>query len=311
VKITAYAVLTMMGVLAFCRFGWAQEPAGKPPVISHDSVPVAVRGQPLSIIAKVTPGLAEVKTVNLYYTLSKDAAPFKVVMQNSGASVYYGSVPSHLLGSVNEISYYIEAVDRAENTAETDWYAVPVKDARGVEPPRTYQPPAAPAAAPAQVGPSQPEKSGKMSTALTVGLIGVGAAAVIGGAVYLAGSGSSGGGDNPDTDKAGTYAGSETICFALAGGAPSCSRNDARIVIDGSGVVRSDSLYAGTSLEGRLNGSSFVLVASVNEPDTNRVGEIFFSGNIVDGRIFGSIDGQTTEPAGQGQYTGTFTATKL
>jgi hypothetical protein len=310
VKIPVLSCMVLAAVLMGGSVALGQNT--KPPVISHDSVPAAVRGQPLSIIAKVSAGSAEVKAVNLYYTLSKDAAPFKVVMQNSGASVYYGSIPAHLLGSVKEISYYIEAIDKAENTSETDWFAVPVKDAKAADQ-RAYQPPVAPVAPakPQQVTPSQPEKKGKMGTALTVGLIGAGAAAVVGGAIYLANSGGGGGGDNPDTDKAGTYAGSETICFSLMGGTPDCTRRDIRVVIDTAGVVRSDTLQPGTALEGRLNGSSFVLVATINEPASNRTGEIFFSGNIVEGRILGSIDGQTTEPAGQGQYTGTFTATKL
>lgn len=112
---------------------WAQSAAvPEPPSISHEPVTLAVRGQPLSILARVTPGAAPIRTVNLYYGPSRDAAPVQVAMSSSGAAMYLGTIPASHFQSSSSIFYYIEVIDAQEEWAETPWQEVRVQDPRSV-----------------------------------------------------------------------------------------------------------------------------------------------------------------------------------
>ncbi|MFH0880088.1 MAG: hypothetical protein V2A34_10285 [Lentisphaerota bacterium] len=305
------AMMIMLGLMVLAS--GAQDTAiHKAPTISHDPVKVAVRGQPLSIIANVRDDEGEVKSVSLYYTLSKNAAPFKSVMQSSGANMYYGSIPAHLLSGTPEISYYLEAVDHTEEMAETPWYLVTIKDAQSSEPPPKPKPAPKPEKIPATpAGPSAPAAEKNKGTSLmTIGLIAGGAAALVGGAVYLANKDSSSDNGDDPAQKAGDYVGVTRVFYTVAGQDPVIDVHDMKITIDSTGLVTSETLHQGTPLQARLSGSGFLMVASVDEPSTGRVGQVNYLGNVVGNEIIGSVTGSATEPAGQGKYDGTFTAIK-
>ena len=112
--------------LAVCAFA---EDQNRPPMIKHEPVTVAVRGQPITILANVTDDSGLVKSATLFYSASKDAAPFRSPMKSSGTSLYYGTIPAGVISSVNSISYYIEALDYVDATQETAWHTIAIKDA--------------------------------------------------------------------------------------------------------------------------------------------------------------------------------------
>lgn len=276
------------------------EDQNRPPMIKHEPVTVAVRGQPITILANVTDDSGLVKSATLFYSASKDAAPFRSPMKSSGTSLYYGTIPAGVISSADSVSYYIEAFDHVDAAQETAWHTIAIKDATA--PVKTVEP------NPVDVSVSQapPAEPGGPS-ALTVGAIAVGGAAVIGGAVLLAnsGGGSSDGGD--DGAEAGTYVGSVTECSSLEGAAASCDSHSMLITISDIGVVRSGSLQEGVSLEGTLRASDFTLIAQLTGVST---GEVAYSGTVVDQRIIGSITGSAQSSGGRSVYSGTFTATK-
>ena len=70
--------------------------------------PSAVSHHDLAIVADDS-GL--VKLVTLFYSPSKDAAPFRSPMKSSGTSLYYGTIPAGVISGASNISYYIEALD--------------------------------------------------------------------------------------------------------------------------------------------------------------------------------------------------------
>jgi hypothetical protein len=246
-------------------------------------------GQPLMIRARITDDSGEVQSATLYYSVSKDAAPFPVPMQSAGSSVYVGSVPDSVLRNAAELTYYIEAVDRAGVTAETAWYPVKVQTA-------TSKP----------AGSSESGAKSGRPRWVTPALIAGGAAVVIGGVLVASSGGDS---KNPPAPSvAGTYSGSATTCYLPPGGTQSCSSSPATIVIDDQGGVRSTDLRPGTTLQGSMSGSAFVLTAPVNEP--GRSGEIRYTGTVIDGRIAGIVDGSDTTPTGVGAYSGAFSAAR-
>ena len=72
--------------------------------------------------------------------------------------------------------------------------------------------------------------------------------------------------------------------------------------------MSTDTLRPGTHMEGRLSGVNFLLVAAVKETDRN--GQIQYLGTAIDGRIAGSIQGSATLSAGEGTYSGNFSAAR-
>ena len=301
-----YSWRTTLSILvcAFLAANSHAEGQNRPPSIKHEPVKVAVRGQPVTILANVTDDSGIVKSATLFYSTSKDAAPFRSPMKSSGTSLYYGTIPASVLGSVDSISYYIEALDHVDAAQETEWHTIEIKDSTA--PVKTVE--AGPAAIP--VAPVQPAESGGPS-ALTVGAIAVGAAAVVGGAVLLANSGgdSSDDGDGGGTGgaSAGSYVGNVTECSSLEGGSSSCNSHSFLISISDTGVVSSDSLREGVSMEGPLRGNEFALVAQLTGVST---GEVVYSGTVIDQRIVGSITGSSRSSAGLSVHSGTFSATK-
>lgn len=298
-------MLFLAGFLVCARSGAQDALQNEPPVITHKPMVAAVRGQPVTVLANVTDDSGLVKSVTLFYSLSKDAAPFRVVMKPSAGSVYYGTIPQNMLTG-DSVSYYIEAMDHVDATSETPWYVVEIKDvvakAKDKEPV---------VVAPTKLPKSSNDDGGPRW--LGVGIIAGGAAAVLGGALLVAadgGSDSSGGGGGGGGVEAGRYSGSVTECFTPDGGTASCASHGMSIDISASGLVSSDSLKEGMYMETALHGTEFTLVANVSGPGVEATGQVAYVGTVVDNRIVGSISGDGTSTAGAGSFSGTFSATK-
>lgn len=277
----------------------AEVAANQAPQVSHQPVTTAVRGQGLTLKAKVTDDHGKVASVTLYYTLSKDAAPFEVPMNPVGLDLYLGTIEAGVLAGINSLSYYIEAQDDVGAAVETPWRVIEIRDAKS------------PADAPAKVAPSGGDEGG-----IHWGYV-AGAAAVAGGvALLVAGGGGGGGGsDSGSTNvttnvntRAGTYAGSVTTCFTPDEGSPACETHGMTIVIDSSGRVLSETLNEDQQMTGQLSGDDFTLTADA--PESDGEGEIVYAGTVVGSRIVGSISGSASSTNGAGSYSGSFTAGK-
>jgi hypothetical protein len=287
---------------AFCLLGCvlcAQESYGNlPPVIKHQPITVAAKGQGIAVRATVTDDTA-VKAVTLYYSTSKDVAPFKLQMQPAGAGVYVATIPANLLGKASLVTYYIEAADDQGATAETRWYDVSIQ-----------APQAVPAAAKGGAEPARKEK--EEGSFWTKPATIVGGVLLLGGATaaIIASSSKSDHGSSSSTDpNAGTYVGSVTTSLEFAGQTPAYSSHGMTIAIGSDGAVSSDTLYEGQHLQGTLQGSDFTLTAVVSE--TNLSYDIQYVGSIMNSRITGSVGGTARTGAGtNGVYYGSFYAVK-
>lgn len=282
--------------------------------ITHSPAPFAVKGQPITLRARVAGGVGGVSNVTLFYALFRDAAPFRVAMTPSGMDMYVGTIGAGLLSGLASISYYIEAQDSEGSLEETAWYDVQFKDPAA---PSAVLPPAGNSSV-KSVAPTTgaPADGGEKSSAVTIGLIAGGAVALGAGAYFISDSGGDGGGGgdtntNITDNTAGTYGGNVTLCRTPEGGAADCRGIPANIVIDESGRVFSDTLVEGVALTGNLSGKSFTLSAPLSDPDADLTGNISFEGAVIsDTRIAGSISGTYTEGGVNGTFSGSFNLSK-
>ena len=280
--------------------------ANKPPVISHDPVKFGIRGQALTLKAKVEDDQQGVAQVTLYYALFRDAAPFRLPMRPTGLNFYVATIDANVLQGVEKLAYYIESQDKDGAVSETPWYNVEFRkadDVAGAEPP-----------GPTPVQPVASSGAKDKVNYTRVGLIAGGTAALVGGILLAANSGGGGGGSSggSNTNKAnyaGTYSGDATTCLKVGSGAPSCESHAMAIVIDARGAVLSDNLLPGRQLTGSLNGNTFVLSANIDD-GAGTAGTMFFNGTVVDNRVVGSVSGNAATPTGTGVYSGTFSANR-
>lgn len=310
-KSLTHRVLVM--VLVSCMAGVpvrAQQAAkpNAPPDIFHEPVTKAIKGQALTMKAKVVDDKGQIGSVTLYYTLSRDAAPFKVQLKPAGLDYYVGTIDAGVLSGVSSLSYYIEAQDSWGATKETPWYVVAFREPTGAD--------AAAGGGTAKI-PAPNEKKDEKGGGVPLGLIAGGAVAVIGGAILIANGGGGGGGGDGGSDpedpaqKQGNYVGSVTTCLTESGAQPSCESHACTITIDSSGKVLSANLREGQALTDTLSGNEFTLVASADDPITGTTGEIFYNGNVVNNsKIVGSISGSRSSTNSSGTYSGSFSATK-
>lgn len=289
----------------------ARAQANKPPVINHDPVTYAIKGQSVTLKARVTDAAPGVQDVTLYYALFRDAAPFRVPMKTAGLDSYIGTIDANMIKDRDTIAYYIEAQDKDGALAETPWYTIELR--KGEEAPVVNNGNANGGGAVAVPG-NGGEESSSWKTAAWVG---AGVAAVAIGAVALGGGGggggssSSGGGKNTNTAAfAGTYNGSVTRCLTASGLGTTCDDNNFNIVIDSKGVVFSDTLQPGTPLSGVISGNKFILSGPAPVTATVTNGTINYNGTIVGTEIIGSINGNAKTTTGSGTYSGNFNASK-
>ncbi len=277
-------VAGMIGMVLLATVASAQN---RPPLIRHDPPAVAVRGQPLIIRARVTDDRNAVRSVKLFYTASRDAAPFEIPMEASGGGVFIAVLAPHLLAGAEQFSYYIEATDDAELATETPWHTVRLQTVDA----------SAPGA----------KADGERPRWVAPAAIGGVAVAVVGAALAASKSGG-GGGSGEAPDPAGNYAGTAEIVVRDPGQPPVVNSRAVTIFIAADGRVVSDTLHAGGTVSGALTGSSFSMTAPVSEPGVT--GQITYSGSVADNRIRGTIEGTRTTVAGEGTYSGYFTLQK-
>ncbi len=281
--------------------------ANPPPVIKHQPVAVAVRGQPVTILATVTDDSGVVKTVTLFYSLSKDAAPFRTAMKSSGANLYYGTIPASMVGDAASLSYYVEAMDNLDTTAETPYHTIEIKEEVLSEAPSAAKPPAGKSAPPG--GKEEPRKSNLLGISLIAGA----AVAVVAGAWLAADKNKDDSSDSSSGNlvTAGNYSGTSTECLTLSGSTPSCTTRAIEIEIETDGKVRSSTLRAGYNLEATVAGNDFALVADLSLGSATGVtGQVYYNGTVTDDRIIGTITGSQQSSSGAGSYSGSFSATR-
>jgi hypothetical protein len=291
------------GLWALLGVAWLAGQGATPveaPHIAHDPVGVALRGQPITVLAQIS-SAAPIKAVTLHYTLSKDASPFKLAMQSAGPAIFTGTIPATLLGNADKVSYYIEATDARDAAAETPWYMVQIKGTGDALP----APAAITTPAPAMGASADTNQTSYVGAALIAG----GALAVVGVGLYVASRGGGGSSDGGAvTNAQGTYTGSKTITLTRPGQATSTSTTPTTIIIDQNGGVFSDSLIDGRVISGSLSGSSFALSGSTSA--SNLVSNFTFNGSVVDSRIVGTISGAAQSTTNSGTYSGSFSAGK-
>jgi hypothetical protein len=266
----------------------ADNPAGRVPVIEHEPVKLAVRGQPLTLLARSRVEAGKIERLTLYYTQSRHGAPLKLPMQHTGMDMYTVTIPEDFIVGVSNLYYYIEAVSTEDEWAETKYYTVTVQDSgkKG-----------APAA--------------KRKNWTTAALIAGGAAGVVGAAVAISDSGGGGGGGGTrPRDLAGTYVGTEFIQFTPEGGTTSGTGLGITVVIDGDGNVSSDNLAGGNPASGKVQGDRFIISVPAETFNADHDGNVTFDATVRNNTMSGNISGNVTTPTGNGVYSGTFTATK-
>jgi len=306
--------LAMTSHLTAAFLDAADKGTNRAPVIKHEPVSNAVKGQSLSIRALVSDDSPAIKSVTLFYTTSRDAAPFKIAMQSTGAHSYIGVIPSALIRNLNEISYYIEALDEQDLASETPWYNVKMQvPQQTASPAMQTQAPLVAQPAAGQVEEAKRDSWSWKGPAIIAG----GAAAVIGGALIAANShgsdsssdddGSSGTGGS--ITNAGTYTGNATKYLEMPGSTPSSQSYPITITVLSSGTLSTDTLHPGVHMESQLSGTEFQMSAAVSE--SNLTGQVTYIGTLLNNRITGSIAGTTTSSTGtNGTYSGIFSATK-
>ncbi|MBR6022255.1 MAG: hypothetical protein IK066_07540, partial [Kiritimatiellae bacterium] len=113
--------------LAAAAFLFAAVPGARAiPVIRHAPVATAEQGRPLGLRATVQDTSARIESVTLFYTTSKASTPFRAPMTSSGAGLWFGTVPGHLVGPGPELFYYLQAENADGETRETPWQTVRV-----------------------------------------------------------------------------------------------------------------------------------------------------------------------------------------
>jgi len=281
--------------------------------ILHAPVKVALNGQSISVRARVSGGAPPLRSVALLWAPSRDAAPYRISMQDTGTGIFAATIPETLFAGLDELYYYLEAVDADDAVAETAWYTVKI---RSLAPRRPA--PASPAArqsrpargrpAPAAVNEGEPRQWVKPA------LIGGGILAA-GAATYAltqdsgGGSGSRNDENPPTSDAEGTYLGNVTLCFQPQGSNITCNASAITFAIDANGLVTTDDLGQGETLGAQLSGSSFVF--AVPDERAGFTGEIQYVGTVIDNRIVGTVQGSATDPESNlATYSGTFTASR-
>ncbi len=271
-------------------------PAGASPRIEHTPVGIAVKGQPLMVRVRVTDAARPVKSVMLYYSTGRDAAPFEVAMTSADSGSYFGSIPASVTGELKSFTYYVAAENSVGEMTETKWNPVNIRE------PKPGDMPAAGAGSAEKARPKW----------VTPALIGGGVALAAGGALIVASSSDSGGGGGSgsiDLDEAaGTYSGEVSLRTEPPGGTPTLATRACAITIARDGTVTSSTLHEGANLSGRISGNSFVLAAPVTE--AGLTGEVRYLGTVVDNRIVGTIQGSATAVGGVTVYGGIFSAVK-
>lgn len=304
------------------------------PTIQHSPVTAAQQGRALGLRATVTDTAARVRSVALFYALSRGSTPFRVEMTSSGAGQWYGTIPGHLVGPGNELFYYIEAENADGETSETDWQtvrvlagaatpaAIPSATAVAAQRQATAVP-KTDAVAQRGVG-TAPSRAPKVDNSkkywITAGIIAGGAVAV-GGAIALSDSGGGGGGGGGNSGGGGTtvtngnYGGTWQICFSpnvtdSFGGGTDCRTGDANVYVKG-GSVEIVGLWGAEILTGTVSGNVFSAAKSVEANGTFPAANLSVSGSFSGGGTCSmSVSGSSTDVLRPGVFSGSFSGSR-
>ncbi len=290
------------------------------PVIVHDPITVAEKGQPLGIRATVRDAGARVETVALFYAASRGMTPFRLPMASTGAGVWYATIPGHMIGPGSQLFYYLQAENADGEAKETDWQTVKVAEsgvapaaipsATAVAQQAQREAVAAPATRPAPA-PAPAAKSGKSKYLLPAAVI-VGGAVAVGGALAIAshneGGGGGGGGSSPD----GNYGGNYNICFEPT--SPSntltvCDSGPVNVYVDGT-QVEIVGLWGAEVLTATLGGQVFSAVKDVPASPKFPAARLIVSGELTADACTARVDGYSTDLVDPGNFSGQITATK-
>ena len=321
-----FKLKTISAALALALWG---SPGFGVPTIVHDPIKVAEKGQPLGVRATVHDAAARVATVALFYAASRGMTPFRAAMSSSGAGVWYGTIPGHMMGPGAQMFYYIQAENADGETKETDWQTVKLVES-GVAPEaipsassvaQKAQQQAVPAASGAPAASPAPAKGGKAKYLIPAAVI-VGGAAAIGGALAIANynSGSGSGGGNDDVVAVdGNYGGNYDLCFAPT---PVAAASNETVVAtnvcdDGlvniyvtNGTAKIVGLWGAEILTGSLNGSLFSVVTDVGSTVAFPAAHLIASGEIAGSACTVRIDGYSTDAEKPGNFSGRLDTTK-
>ena len=314
-----------------CTQAWAV------PAISHSPVSVAERGKPIGLRATVTDASARVTDVTLYYALSRSSTPFRVEMASSGAGLWYGTIPGHVVGPGTELFYYFQAENADGETRETDWQtvkvvapaagapaAIPSASQVGNQAAATAVPTAAPQRGVGTAASSAPKVDNSKKYWVTAGIIAGGAVAV-GGAIALSsnsgGGGGGGGGDGVVTN--GNFGGSYTLTFtadpqesggetnevASAGAAAETVNGQLNVYVKGS-TVEIVGLWGGEVITGSRSGNSFSAAKSVGATGNFPAAHLSVSGSFSSSTACSaSVSGTSSDTARPGSIAGSFSGT--
>lgn len=311
-------------------------PALAVPVIRHDPVASAIKGQPLGIRAFVRDPVARVTEVALYYASSRGMTPMRAALTASGAGAWYGSIPGHLVGPGETLVYYIQAENADGETAETDWVNVRLASegpapediassaAAAAEASRRALPPAqnkpeARRAAPTTPVPEKKEESTFRQWAVPAAIV-AGGAVVVGGAVAIAGSGGGGGGGGSSTNAPkGTYSGNYTLTFngsmaatnaATTNGTTAAqTRSALASAYFEDGNVKLVGLWGGTTLSGSCPSRTFTISSAVPAYDGWPASHLVVAGEVSGKKCTLTISGYPTETGTTGEISGNATLT--
>ena len=313
--------LKFKGIAAALALALLAAPAWGVPTIVHDPIRVGEKGQPLGVRATVRDAAARVEAVSLFYAASRGMTPFRSAMSSSGAGVWYGTIPGHMMGPGEQMFYYIQAENADGETKETEWQTVKLADA-GVAPAaipsatavaQRAQREAVPASAQTASPPAPPAKGGKAKYLIPASII-IGGAVAIGGALAIAthNSGSSGGGDDPVAVTNANYGGTYNICFV-----PNTVTNTTTLCDSGlvniyvrNGGVEIVGLWGTEVLTATLNGQVFSAVKPVPATTLFPAAQLIVSGEIHGETATARVDGYSTDALNPGNFSGQLETTK-
>lgn len=312
------------------------------PVIQHSPVPSAEQGHPFGLRAAVRDATARIESVTLFYAASRSATPFRAPMSSSGAGLWYGSVPGHLVGPGTQLFYYIQAENADGETTDTPWYTVavvpsadspatiPSAAAVAAKAQSASVPPAAQAArrvqdqragsAAAQAAKDRSDNSKKYWIA--AGVIAGGAVAV-GGAIALSDS-SSGGGSGSSSGSGtvtnGNFGGNYSISFTpSSSGVSPPADSPAPLASTDSGLVNlyvKDSsveivgLWGSEVLQGALSGNMFSAAANVSARPPFPAAFLSVSGQFSGTSCSATVNGTSTDASQPGTFGGSVNASR-
>ena len=309
----------MKWVSAAVAFALLATPGFGVPTIVHDPVKVAQKNAPLGVRATVRDAAARVEMVSLFYAASRGMTPFRAAMASSGAGVWYGTIPGHMMGPGGQMFYYIQAENADGETKETEWQTVKLVES-GVAPEAIPSATSVAQQAERQAGPGPaqtpapvPQDKGGRSKYLIPGAIIVGGAVAIGGALAIASHNSGGGGgDDPVAVTNANYGGTYDICFV-----PNTVSNTATVCDSGlvniyvrNGGVEIVGLWGAEVLTATLNGQVFSAVKPVPATVLFPAAQLIVSGEIHGETATARVDGYSTDALNPGNFSGQLETTK-